>query len=147
MTSTLMINVPPGAGKTVMIVDESAMMAPFKPEKLDPIYRLTWIEATLHDAPSGALATEYERVRDFKHLGGAISWARRRIFHGHTFGDVIEMHEVHRTRYRDGSVNEETGDPVDITLPGFVRWVRPSSFGEHGGYHTGKAERTCKWDQ
>lgn len=116
------------------------------PVTLEPIYRLTWIDAALHDAPPGALASTHERSRDFLYLGAAIAWARRRIFHGHVFGDVIEMIEVNRTR-RGDKINEMLGQPVDITLPGFVRWVNNNAYDQRDGYRIGAAERKCRWDQ
>ena len=130
-----------------MLADEAAMMAPFKPVKLDPVYRLTWTDPGYYDAPSGAPVSEYERTRDFKHLGGAIAWARRRIFHGHVFGAGMEMTEVSRTQLRDGTITESLADPIEITLPGFVRWQTPQSYAERTGYITGRAERKCKWDE
>lgn len=117
-----------------------------KAEKLEPIYRLTWIDADYHDAPSGAHVTAHERTRDFLYLGAAIAWARRRIFHGHVFGDAIELVEV--TRWKRGDqITESIAEPIDITLPGFVRWAEQTAYEMRGGYRTGKAERKCRWEK
>lgn len=90
-------------------------------ETLIDVYRLVWIDKALHDAPAGATLQPYHRQRDFKHLGGAIAWGRRRIFHGEVFGDTIELSVVDRCRV-NGVYQEDEGAHQEITLGGFQPW-------------------------
>jgi hypothetical protein len=92
--------------------------------ELTPEFDLRWTDVGLHDAADGAVS-DYERVRRFKHLGGAIAWARRQIFHGRVFGSSIEMTVVRRRRVK-GELIETEDQTIDITLAGFCAWTRNS---------------------
>jgi hypothetical protein len=63
--------------------------------------KLTWVDSSYHD---GARLQEAEKTRAFEHLGSAITWARRQIFHGKVFGDVVdlELTERRRSTHLDG---------------------------------------------
>ena len=98
-------------------------------EILAPHFRLSWLDKGLHDAPEGASAQAFMRTRDFKHLGGAIAWGRRRIFHGEVFGDASELVRVDRKRVNGVFEEYVDDDAQDITLAGFLPWNRKRDWG------------------
>ncbi|USN16204.1 hypothetical protein PAPPERLAPAPP_04630 [Brevundimonas phage vB_BpoS-Papperlapapp] len=114
-------------------------------ETLPPCFRLTWLDQSFHDAPKGAEAAPYHRARDFKHLGGAIAWARRRIFHGEAFGDVIELVRVDRRRL-NGVYVEEPYEARDITLAGFLPWDRKNWSGSPTEVVLSHPHKRCIWE-
>ncbi|AFU86643.1 hypothetical protein D869_gp271 [Caulobacter phage CcrRogue] len=57
--------------------------------------KLSWVDPSFHD---GASLQEAEKTRAFEHLGSAITWARRQIFHGKVFGDVVDLELIERRR-------------------------------------------------
>lgn len=83
-------------------------------------FELAWTDATLHD-PAVAVTrlADLERTRRFAHRGAAITWGRRKLFHGQVFGGVVEMRRI--TSYEDarGEIAETHDEPVEITLDGF----------------------------
>ena len=114
-------------------------------ETLAPRFRLTWLDQDLHDAPTGTTIKPYARTRDFKHLGGAIAWARRRIFHGHVFGDAIELAVVHRQR-NNGAYQEDLNDVQDITLAGFWPWTQERSYSSPYHVVLSKPHKRCVFE-
>uniref|UniRef100_A0AB74UGX9 Uncharacterized protein n=1 Tax=Caulobacter phage BL57 TaxID=3348355 RepID=A0AB74UGX9_9VIRU len=64
---------------------------------------LTWVDASAHDGGSIAKA---ERTKSFEHLGSAVAWARRKIFKGEVFGDVVDMLLIERHAERGGALDE-----------------------------------------
>lgn len=100
---------PPG---TIVVVRE---------QHLPSEYDLRWMDVGLHEASDPS--SDYERTRRFKHLGGAIAWARRQLFHGRVFGDSIEMTLIKRSLF-DGKPHESEKAVVEITLAGFRAWGR-----------------------
>lgn len=125
---------------------DTAVHAGVVRESLSPRYRLAWLDASLHEATVATSLEPYLRVRDFKHLGGAIAWARRRIFHGEAFGDVIEMSKVVRRRF-DGVYEEDVYETRDITLAGFRAWERQKSWGSsHSAWVMSNPTKRCYWE-
>ncbi|UTC28972.1 hypothetical protein MARCHEWKA_04600 [Brevundimonas phage vB_BpoS-Marchewka] len=115
-------------------------------ETLPTVFRLTWLDHAYHDAPEGAEIASYHRARDFKHLGGAIAWARRRIFHGEAFGDVIELVRVDRRRI-NGVYAEEPYEARDITLAGFLPWEQTRNWsGSHTEVVLSHPHKRCIWE-
>lgn len=111
-------------------------------ERLTPAIRLTWLDQGLHEAQSGASVQPFMRSRDFKHLGGAIAWARRRIFHGHVFGDVIEVVKVDRHRV-NGVYDEDLHEAQDITLAGFLPWTEKTGWDGSFGVVLSSPNKRC----
>lgn len=106
-------------------------------------YDLVWIDLG-YDAAGDRPISEFERCRRFKHCGGAIAWARRKIFHGDLFGDSIEMRTLAFTGYGERVVEEEV-EVVDITLAGFCRWKSERSFiNASQSISLGRPERKCR---
>lgn len=112
--------------------------------ELGHAYDLCWIDPGFHEA-AGRPVAEFEKVRRFKYVGGAIAWARRQLFHGRVFGDAIEM-RVYRLYTHDGEPREEEHSVTDITLAGFCRWDRRenSGFTHPRQLVLGKPERKCR---
>lgn len=112
------------------------------PERVEPRFDLRWIDPAYHEAgdqPVGA----YERVRRFKHIGAAIAWSRRQIFHGRVFGDHIEMTTISRLLI-GGEIRESESHVTDITLGGFSVW---QGRGGEYGLRLDRLMRKCKAPQ
>lgn len=108
-------------------------------------FDLTWVDPAYSEAGEKPIA-EFERNRRFKHCGGAIAWARRKLFHGEVFGESIEMRTVNLTSF-EGTLREEEIDVVDITLAGFRRWRNDQDqwrTGRQSSMSLGKPERKCR---
>lgn len=114
-------------------------------ERLEPRFRLSWLDPALYTAPQGVGTQAYQRQRDFKHLGGAITWARRRIFHGAAFGDTMELSRVERSRV-NGLYQEDIDEVQDVTLAGFYPWERLEQWNSsHRGILRGQLNKRCFW--
>lgn len=116
-----------------------------KVEAVEPVLRLVWVDHTFHDAPAGATIDNYERTREFLHLGGAIAWARRRIFRGEVYADVVELQKVHRVKM-DGVLQDDIEEAKDITLAGFQSWEDPTGWGRSTGVRLSKVHKRCVWE-
>lgn len=92
-------------------------------EPLPPVFDLKWFKPELAEASADVVVAEFEQDRRFAHIGAAIAWARRQLFHGKVFGEAIEMTTVHRTRILEtDAVQESEERTIDITLAGFSKW-------------------------
>ena len=119
---------------------------PMIPEVTDlgRVFDLYWVDPALHttNEPVTRMA-DFERHRRFPHVGAAIAWARRQIYHGKVFGEHVEMHTVFRTQ-RDGEVSEYVDTIIDITLPGFRTWKTVTNRSIPTDLSLGKPERKCR---
>ncbi|AFO71673.1 hypothetical protein phiCbK_158 [Caulobacter phage phiCbK] len=103
-----------GLGQPSPPIEFKKVTAPRREVKLD------WVDASYAD---GVSIRDAERHREFPHLGAAIAWARRRIFHGEVFGDVIDLTLVERDFVRD-----------QLTVKTRQFAVRMNGFSELSGY-------------
>lgn len=110
-------------------------------EVLPHEYDLCWLDPAYQG--QGPVA-EFERVRRFKHLGGAIAWARRKLYHGEALGESIELRTIIRSRRSNGMITEAQGDVSDITLAGFCQWK--AGLGYRGANYLilTRPERKCR---
>lgn len=82
-------------------------------------FEVAWTDPALLDAPNVPRLADFERTRRFAHLGAAIAWSRRKLFHGEVAGDFVEMHAVTSHARADGSVSDRYDEVVEISLEGF----------------------------
>lgn len=135
-------------GKTTYVFDIEAQ-GPVKPLKvvdLGEVFDLRWVDVEYGEAPEATPVASFERCRRFKHCGGAIAWARRKIFHGDLFGESVEMRTMHVSQVGTELREQEVG-VRDITLAGFRRWDnydKDHRSNREMGLTLGKPERKCR---
>lgn len=107
-------------------------------------YEVAWIDPALHHATAVVRIADFERTRRFAHMGAAIAWSRRKLFHGAVAGDFVEMHAVNSYTQADGSIRDDHFDVVvEISLKGFRRADNSRHYNGHNALWIGKSEKRC----
>lgn len=115
-------------------------------EPLPPVFDLKWLKPEIAGAPADAVVGDFEQVRRFAYIGGAIAWARRQLFHGKVCGEAIEMTTINRSRITEtGAIQETEERTIDITLAGFAKWEDGySSYSNRQGLVLSPPIRKCR---
>ncbi|UTC29650.1 hypothetical protein BAJUN_00200 [Bajunvirus bajun] len=122
----------PRKARLVMDIETTGLNGEILPPvlmKIEPgeeTYTLRFMDPEFDRTP-GAHYKDHLIERQFKHLGAAIVWARRRLFLGEVSGDFIEL--VIDFNTPKGRIGQEV---FDIRLGTIIPWAHADHFGYNG---------------
>lgn len=82
-------------------------------------YRAEWIDAAFH---AGGSMKDHARSREFVGAGAGVAWARKEIYAGRIYGDVVDLIVTQRFPSRKGQGFAEREFTYEITSLEIREW-------------------------